>query len=125
MNSNEWIHTLEKDEGGYARRCHRLWKQGMEDGPTIPEGMSKTKADILRYHTKALLDTTRRTRKMEELAVISFKLPKELQQQVAMSAAEVDVNVSILIRTCIVLALPQIISNPKIINFFSESVIPK
>lgn len=125
MNMSQWANSLEKDEKSYVSRCFREWKRNSESEPTIPDGISKPHADVLRYHTKALLDTTQRRRKMEDLDTVSFKLSHKLHEALAMAAAEVDVNVSIFIRTCLLLAIPQIAANPKIINFFSESVIPK
>jgi hypothetical protein len=114
------------EEKGYMRRCFKFWK-GVTKGeePEIPEGISKAKADILKFKAKTAADSTKRKRRMEELVTISFKVSKEFSRELNSQAAEIDVNLSIFIRSCILLAGPQILAYPKVIGFFSDSVIPK
>ena len=114
------------EEKAYLRRSFQYWKEGERgEDPKIPDGISNARAQILKYKAKGISEDSKRKRKMEELTTVSFKISREFFEQLALDAAEVDVNVSIFIRTCILLASPQIKSNPKIINFFSDSVIPK
>ena len=70
-------------------------------------------------------EDSRRKRKMEDLRVVSFKMSPAEFEELAKNAAQIDVNVSIFIRCCIELAASQVLKNPKLINFFSDSVIPK
>lgn len=127
ISVGQWIRELDQKEAAYARQCFRFWNgtNGSQE-PEIPEGMSKVHADVLKYHTKSFINgDTRRKRKMEDLKVVSFKMPPREFEELASCAAQVDVNVSIFIRCCIELASPQVLKNPALINFFSESVIPK
>jgi hypothetical protein len=126
MQLSEWIRVLDQDEAGYARRCFRFWNgTNGGDQPTIPAGMSKARADVLRYHTQSLTDMTRRKRKVEDLKVISFRATVDLEKQLAFEASELDINKSIYIRACIEAGRPIIKAYPQMINFFADSVIPK
>jgi hypothetical protein len=126
MRLSEWINELEPAERGYTRQCFRFWNgSNGRIEPQIPSGMSKARADVLRYHTQSLTDLTRRRRKVEELKVISFRAPEELQRHLAFEASELDINMSIYIRACLEAGRPLVRAYPKIINFFSDSCIPK
>lgn len=127
MTLAEWTKELDQDEQGYVRQCFKfrnVLNGGQE--PEIPKGMSKTKAEILKFHCKSYLEGSNgRKRKMDELETITFKVSPDLHKQLAVDAAQIDVNISIFIRTCIVLAAPLLKTNPELVNFFSGSVIPK
>jgi hypothetical protein len=124
MKISEWVRDLSDQEKGYVRQCWNYWHGGAD--PVIPDGISKPKADILKYHTKSFIDENNgRKRKMEDLRIVSLKMTQDQFDRIANSAAQIDVNISIFIRTCLALATPQLLDNPKLINFFSETVIPK
>jgi len=61
-------------------------------------------------------------RTMEDPMVISLRISREIFEQLSLNAAEVDVNTSTFVRTCILVASPLIKANPRLINFFSESI---
>ncbi len=126
MKISEWVKELDQNEAGYARRYFRFWKgsNGNRE-PEIPWGMSKVHADVLKYHTQSLIDTTQRRRKMEETKTITFRASEKLERDLAFEASEIDVNKSIYIRACIEAGRPIVKAHPKIINFFSDVVIPK
>jgi hypothetical protein len=125
MNISAWVQELPREEKGYVRQCWHQWNCGGKD-PSVPEGISGVKAQLLKYHTKSfIIEGSRRKRKMEDLRVVSFKMSPAEFDELAKNAAQIDVNVSVFIRCCIELGTPQILINPKLINFFSESVIPK
>lgn len=126
MTIAEWAELLEPEEKAYVKLCFKFWHNPDAIEPEIPDGIGRSKADLLRFHTKSLMEDSRAgKRKMEQLETISFKASHSLHTQAAMDAAHVDVNLSIFIRTCINLASPIIKANPKLVNFFSDSVIPK
>jgi hypothetical protein len=114
------------EEKGYMRQCFKYWK-GLTKGeePTIPPGISKVKADILKYKSKTIADSTERKKRMDETVTISFRATKEFSKEVSADAAEADLSLSVFIRACISLASPQILAHPKIIGFFTDSVFPK
>jgi len=126
MNLSEWANCLEPAEKAYVSHCFKFW-QGNNGGtePSLPPGISRSRSEILLYHTKSFLEPGTRRRKMDELQTISFRVPEEFYRQLAFDAAQVDVNISIFIRSCILLASSQIIANPNLVNFFSKAVIPK
>ena len=125
MNISQWVKELPGNERGYVRQCWHSWN-GETSPPIVPVGMSQAKADILRYHTKSFIkENNGRKRKMEDLRIVSLKMTNDHFEELAKNAAQIDVNISIFIRCCIELATPQILLNPKLINFFSDSVIPK
>ncbi len=125
MNLSEWAHSLENDEKAYVSQCFKYWQgHNGDNAPCAPLGISNARADILRYHTQSLMDTTTRRRKMEELNTITFKATKEFQQNLAMAAAEVDSNLSSFIRCCIELSIETVRKHPELI-YTLKSVIPK
>jgi len=125
MNISEWVKELEPDEQGYARQCFRFWNgsNGHVD-PDIPDGMSKSKALVLKFHTKSLTDEAKKKRKLEELRVVSFRAPEKFEKELAFESAQIDVNKSIYIRACIEAGRPLVKHNPGIIAYLSGSVIP-
>ncbi len=127
MSLQAWVDTLDRDdEKVYVRQCAKFW-MGSNGGhePDIPDGISKSHAQVLKFHCQSLCEGTPRRRKLEELSTITFKASEEFHKELAYAAALVDVNVSIFIGSCILLAKDQLKANPKLINFFSDSVIPK
>ncbi len=126
MNLQEWANCLEPTEKAYVSQCFKYWQGHNGDRePDPPPGISRSRSEILLYHTKSFLEPGTRRRKMEELQTISFRVPEEFYRQLAFDAAQVDVNISIFIRSCILLASSQIKANPNLVNFFSKAVIPK
>ncbi len=126
MTIAEWAELLDPNEKEYVKQCFRFWHNPDAVEPEIPDGIGRSKADLLRFHTKSLMeDSNTRKRKLEQMETITFKASHTMHTRAAMDAAHVDVNLSIFIRTCINLASPIIKANPKLVNFFSESVIPK
>ncbi len=126
MNLSEWANSLPNDEKAYVSQCFKFW-QGHNGNrePYPPNGISNARAEILKYHTKSFLEPGTRRRKMEDLKVISFRATEEFEKEIAFDSAKLDVNKSIFLRACIEAGRPFVLANPRIINFFSDSVIPK
>ncbi len=126
MTIAEWAELLDPNEKEYVKQCFKFWHNLDAVEPEIPDGIGRSKADLLRFHTKSLMEDSKPSkRKLEQLETITFKASQALHTRAAMDAAFVDVNLSIFIRTCILLASPIIKGNPRLVNFFSDSVIPK
>ncbi len=125
MELKDWILELNGDEQAYVRQCFRFWAGDNKNyEPEIPSGMSKSRADILRYHTKSLAESHQRRRKVEDLDTISFKASHDFHQQIAFYAAQIDVNLSIFIRTCIELSKETLVKHPELV-YSLKSVLPK
>ena len=126
MTISEWAELLDPEEKVCVKECFKFWHNPDAVEPEIPGGIGRSKADLLRFHTKSLMEDSKAgKRKLEQLETITFKASHAFHTQMAMDSAHVDVNLSIFIRTCILLASPIIKQNPKLVNFFSDSVIPK
>ena len=127
MTIYQWSQELEPDEQAYVRQCFQYW-MGNNGGiePDVPEGMSKVRAETLKFHCKSLIDTTQRRRKMQELKVISFRAPEEFEKELAFEAAKIDVNKSVYIRTCLEIGRKLVLAFPALIHFFgSQDMIGK
>jgi len=119
MGLSEWISELEPKEQGYARQCFKFWN-GTNGGslPGIPPGMSKSKADILRYHCQALNNGRTGRRKVEESKPISFRWADALKKELAFEAAELDITLSEYVLRCVNIGRPIVRAFPELsINF--------
>lgn len=125
MDLNEWLLDLEPTEAGYVRQCFKFFK-GTNGGiePEIPAGLSKARADVLKFHCKSLAEKIKRRRKVDELKVINFKASEKFEKEISYEAAELDVNKSIYIRACIEAGRAFVKTHPDMIKFL-DSVIPK
>ena len=122
---SDWVNTLDSDEAAYARQCFKFWN-GLTGGqePIIPDGISEVRAQILRYHVKNLMDTTKNKRKIEQLRVVSIRILKDLYESVCLYSAEIDINISVFIRCCIELSKETVLKHPELL-YVLKSVVPK
>ena len=120
MELAEWILELEPVEQGYVRQCFKYWNGingGME--PSIPAGMSKAKADILRYHCQALNNGKKGRRKVEESKPISFRWTDSLKRDLAFEAAEMDITLSEYVLRCVIAGRPVVKAFPDLSKNFT------
>ncbi len=113
MNLSEWANSLEINEKGYVSQCFKFWN-GSNGGqePPIPVGISRSRADILRFHTKSLNDGQTGRRKMEESKPMSFRLTDALKKDLAFEAAELDISLSEYLIRCINIGRPIVMAYP-------------
>ncbi len=122
----EQLLDFDPAEKGYLKECFKFWN-GFTGGiePLIPEEIGRAKAQILKYKAKGIAEDEPKRRRMDRLVTKSFKASPDFFQKVSSDSSQVDVNVSVFIRACVQLASPVIKANPRLINFFSDSVIPR
>ncbi len=117
MSISDWIELLETKEQAYARQCFKYWN-GTNGGyePPIPEGMSQSRAEVLKYHVKSLSGDSSGRRKIEKSKPISFRIKDKLKRELAFEAAERDVSISEYIIQCINAGRPLVLAYPNL-NF--------
>ena len=121
MKMAEWISELEPDEQAYARQCFRFWNgtNGNQE-PTIPNGMSRSRADILRYHVKSLNNGQIGRRKVEENPTLSFRVVESLKRDLAYEAAQLDLSLSEYLLRCINAGRPLVMAYREVSKFFDK-----
>jgi len=121
MDLITWVGILAEDEKGYVSRCIDFWS-GHNGGhpPEVPPSIGRVKADLLRYHTKALLeDFQYKTKKIKkQTRMLSLRIPAALEETIKIKAKMLGESESNLIPACIELALPAIEKHPRLIKYF-------
>ena len=121
MGISEWAHSLETNEKGYVSQCFKFWN-GTNGGqePPIPVGISRSRADILRFHTKSLNDGQTGRRKMEESKPFSIRITDSLKKDLAFEAAEIDITISEYVIRCINIGRPIVLAFPDLSKLFEK-----
>lgn len=121
MKIAEWISELDPQEQAYVRQCFRFWNETNGDHePSVPQGMSRSRADILRYHCQALNNGQIGRRKVEENPTISFRILESLKRDLAFEAAELDISLSEYLLRCINAGRPVVRAYPDISRLFEK-----
>jgi len=121
MDLVKWIGMLEENERSYVSKCIEYWTSGNGTVlPLPPPGLSQVKADLLRYHTRSLLEdfSSKAKRIKKQASSISIRIPKSLEIELKTKAQILRQSESELVRACIELGLPILEKNPIIINYF-------
>ena len=122
---NEWIALLEPVEQGYVRLVWR-WLQGTNGGiePAIPLGMSRAKANILKWHSQALNNGERGRRVMEKKPPINFRGSESYHKELAFEASLLDISLSEYLTRCVNAGRPIVQAYPKLSKQFEGPVLP-
>lgn len=124
MDLTEWVLELEPIEAAYVRQCYRYWN-GTNGGiePEIPPGLSKARADILRYHVKSLNNGQRGKRKMDQAKPVSFRWSEKFKRELAFEASLLDVSLSEYVYRAINIGRPIVLAYPKRSKAFPDPVL--
>ncbi len=119
MKLSEWISLLEPIEQGYVRQCFHFW-QGTNGGvePSVPLGLSKSRAEVLKYHCRSLNNGQTGKRKVEESKPVSFRWTDKFKKDLAFEAAELDITLSEYVLRCVNIGRPVVMAYPKISKQF-------